>query len=363
MPRIPVAEPCVGEAEARAAARAVRSGWVGRGPEIAAFERAFARAVGAPAAVAVSSGTAALEVAVRALGLSGREVITGAASCNATANALLHAGCRVVFVDHDPDDLQMDVDEVARRITRRTAAIVAVHLYGHPCRIDDLARLARRRGLLLVEDCAQALGARWRGRPVGVLGDAAAYSFYVNKGITTGEGGMVCGSRRLAARSRILRDQGQDRPFHHVAFGGNWRLSNVLAAIGRVQVGRLPAFLRRRRAVARRLALRLAEAPGIVLPTVRPEAAHAWFSFPVLLRRGAAAPVRRRLAALGVETRPLFAPQCTQPYWGRAVGPVRRTFPVAADLHRRGFYVSTSPALSDRDVDRLAAAIRKAAGA
>jgi perosamine synthetase len=357
--RIQVAAPVVGQAEARAAYRAVRSGWVARGPEIPRFERAFARAVGAPAAAAVSSGTAALEAAVRALDLAGAEVITGAASCNSTANALLAAGCRVVLVDHDPADLQMSVEATERAVTRRTRAIVAVHLYGHPSRIDALAAVARRRGLALIEDCAQALGARLRGRPVGTFGDAAVWSLYANKGITTGEGGVVTGPRRTCDRVRLLRNHGQAAPFVHVAYGGNWKMTNVQAAIGLAQLRRLPALVRRRRAVVARLRRRLAGAPAIVLPAVRPDAAHAWFCFPVLLRRGPAAPVRRRLERLGVETRPLFAPQDAQPYWRREVGRPGR-HPVASDLHRRGFYVSTSPALTDRDVDRLAAAIRRA---
>jgi perosamine synthetase len=189
--RFPIARPMVGEDEAAALARAVRAGEISRGKSIPEFESGFAELMGGGEAVSAVNGTAALELAARALDLTGKSVVTGAMSCQATANALISAGCEVRFVDHDAETWQVSLDSIRAAVDSRTKAVVVAHLYGATADLIALAEFCKERNLLLIEDCSQSLGARWQRLPAGSVGDASTFSFYGNKLITTGEGGMV----------------------------------------------------------------------------------------------------------------------------------------------------------------------------
>src|SRR6266849_8650115 len=244
-PRIPVAAPSIGEEEMANVMEAMRSGWISSlGAFIGQFERDFAAVCGVAHGVAVANGTTALHLALVAAGVGpGDEVIIPSLTFVATANVVHYCGATPMFADSDPETWQLDPAKLEARITPRTRAIIPVHLYGHPCDMDAILELSARRGLAVVEDAAEAHGAEYRGRRVGAVGTVGCFSFYGNKIITTGEGGMcVTDDAALAERLRLLRDHGMDpkRPYWHEVVGYNYRMTNLQAAVGVAQVKRLP---------------------------------------------------------------------------------------------------------------------------
>jgi perosamine synthetase len=322
-PMIPVAKPVMDEAEVQAAGRAIRSGWVTQGPEVAAFEKEFAAFVGAPHACAVSSGTTALYLALLAVGVRpGDEVITVSHSFIATANVILYCGARPIFVDVRPDTYNIDPTRIEAVITPRTRAILCVHQIGMPCEMEALAELARRRGLALVEDAACAVGSeilwngRWEmiGRPHG---DIACFSFHPRKLLSTGDGGMITTSNaEWDASLRLWRQHGMNVPdttrhgAKQVIFesypivGYNYRLTDIQAAVGREQLKRLPGVLERRRAMARRYLDALSGVRGLTLPVEPSWARTNWQSFCVRLADDLDQKnVMQRLLDLGIASR------------------------------------------------------------
>jgi len=356
--RFPIARPVVGEDEAAAVARAVRAAEISKGKSILEFETGFSDLIGGGDAVSVVNGTAALELAARALDLPGTAVVTGAMSCQATANALLSAGCEIRFADHDPETWQVSLDSIRAAVNSRTRAVVVAHLYGATANLVELAQFCGEKDLLLIEDCSQSFGARWQGLAAGSFGAASTFSFYGNKLITTGEGGMVwTRSPEVAERARLLRNHGQDRPFHHIAYGLNWKMPNLLAALGVEQLRRVPELITARRERYDRLRNLLGDVQGIILPKIPPELYVAPFCFPVVLVEHDRDRVMCELKTAGIETRPLFAPQCQQPYWSSLVSDTSPDLPVAENLSANGFYLSTSPHLSLADCDSIASVL------
>lgn len=321
---IPVARPWMGEEEAAAARRAILSGWVTQGPEVAAFEQEFARAVGAPHACAVSSCTTALHVALVALGVGpGDEVITVSHSFIATANAVRYCGATPVFVDVDPDTFNIAPSAVEAAISPATKVILCVHQLGMPCDLAAIVELAGRRGLRVVEDAACAAGSEIRGRDgswqrVGrPHGDIACFSFHPRKLLSTGDGGMLTtADRALDARFRLLRQHGMDVPdtVRHASarvvtesypiLGFNYRMTDIQAAIGREQITRLPEIVRRRRLLAARYTEAFRAVPG-VRPPVEPEWARTnWQSYAIRVGTPARQrPVMQALLDQGISTR------------------------------------------------------------
>ncbi|MEO5679235.1 MAG: DegT/DnrJ/EryC1/StrS family aminotransferase, partial [Acidimicrobiales bacterium] len=266
----------VGNEEQEAVRAVLAGGKLAQGPKVAELEASFSLLVAGRECVAVSSGTAALHLALVAHGIgAGDEVIVPSFTFAATANAVCLAGAEPVFADIDPATYCLDPTAVAAAVTSRTAAIMPVHLYGQPADMGALRSVARRHGLLVVEDAAQAHAAADDGRPAGALGDAAAFSFYATKNMTTGEGGMVVTADRQAARRvRLLRNQGMERPYEHEVVGYNLRMTEIAAAMGIVQLGRLPGFTEKRQANARVLDEALAGHPSVIPPARRAGAAH-----------------------------------------------------------------------------------------
>ena len=361
--RFPIARPVVGEEEAAAVARAVRAAEISKGKSILEFETGFSDLIGGGDAVSVVNGTAALELAARALDLPGKAVVTGAMSCQATANALLSAGCEIRFADHDPETWQVSLDSIRAAVNSaavnfQVRAVVVAHLYGATANLVELARFCAEKDLLLIEDCSQSFGARWQGQPAGSFGEASTFSFYGNKLITTGEGGMVwTRSPEVAERARLLRNHGQDRPFHHIAYGLNWKMPNLLAALGVEQLRRVPELIAARRERYDRLRTLLGDVEGIILPKLPPELFAAPFCFPLVLVEHDRDHIMCELETAGIETRPLFAPQCQQPYWSSLVSDASPSLPVAENLSANGFYLSTSPHLSLADCDSIASVL------
>lgn len=279
---IPIAAPQLGEDEIAAAVAVMRSGMLAQGPVTAAFEEEFAAFTGTSHAVAVNSGTAALHAALKALGIGpGDEVIVPSFTFIATATAVSMCGAVPVFADIDPGTFTLDPAHAETLVSERTKAVIGVHLFGQPCNITAIDDLCRDRGLFFVEDCAQAHGARWNGRRVGQFGDAACFSFYPTKNMTTGEGGMVTTSDAdLAARIRRIINHGRQEQYLHTELGYNYRMTDIAAAIGRVQLGRLETMNRRRQENARRYD-KIVRTPGIVLPAQGEECFHVYHQYVV----------------------------------------------------------------------------------
>ncbi len=311
--RIPIARPDVGEAEAEAAARVIRSGWVAQGPEVEAFERELAQAVAAEHAVAVSSGTVALELSLRALGIGrGDDVVTVSHSFVATVNAVLAVGARPVLVDVEEETLGLDPKRLVEALTPRTRAIVCVHQLGIPCDLERIVEIGDAHGVPVVEDAACALGSEilWRGtrrrigRPFGVV---ACFSFHPRKIITTGEGGMITASQSaLAERLRLLRQHGSSAGVCQEP-GFNARMTDIQAAIGRSQLARLDLALERRRALAERLSQALSQNRVLAPPSPeRPGHRWNWQSYPARVRPGVStsSAVCGFLAEKGIDARP-----------------------------------------------------------
>ncbi len=278
---IPLHHPLIGDEERQAVNRVFASGQLSAGAEVAAFEEEFADFAGVPEAVAVCNGTQALWLGLWAAGIGpGDEVVVPSFTFAATASTVVHAGATPVFADIDPRTYCLSAEAVRARIGPRTAAVVAVHLFGHPAPIDELAELCRQNGLLLVEDAAQAHGARWRGKHVGGFGGFGTFSFYPTKNMTTGEGGMITTSdSEMAHKTRSLRNHGLDAPHHHRWPGTNARMTDIAAAIGRAQLVRLPERVERRRANAAWLTSSLS---GLVsTPWAHPEATHSYSLYTV----------------------------------------------------------------------------------
>ncbi len=341
----------------------LRTNWISSaGPFVGRFEAAFAEAVGCQHAVACSSGATALELSFAAAGLGpGDEVIVPAFTMVATANAVVHVGATPVFVDSDPSTWNLDLGALRAAIGPRTRAICPVHTYGQPVDMDELGSIAAANRLTVVEDAAQAHGAECRGRPVGSLAQAAAFSFYGNKILTTGEGGMVTtNDLELAATARELRDHGfsPERHFWHRLRAHNYRMSNLQAAIGLAQVERLDELLAARRRNAARYLEGLADVPGLEMPPDLPglESTHWMFGILVGPEFGVTRDeLRYHLAARGVETRTFFVPLHIQPaYISDHAG---RRYPVAERLGRSGLYLPSGPTLTERDVERVVDAV------
>ena len=365
---IPVNEPVVGTLEKKLLAECIESGWISsEGPFVARFEREMAARVGRKYGIAVCNGSAALEVAVAALELGpGDEVILPTMTIISCAAAVVRAGARPVLVDCDRHSWNLNVDQIEAHITPRTKAVLPVHIYGLPVDMDPVLKMAAKHGLKVIEDAAEAIGQTCRRRPCGSFGDISILSFYPNKHVTTGEGGMVLtDDSALAERCRSLRNlcfQPAKR-FVHRELGWNFRMSNLQAAVGVAQLAKLDDAVRAEQAMGQRYTRNLADLEGLQLPLPKTACAeNIYWVFGVVLDETIpfdADAAMRMLRAEGIGTRPFFWPMHEQPVFlekGLFAG-VR--FPEAERLARRGFYLPSGLALTPEQIDRVSAAVRK----
>lgn len=355
-PHIPIARPVISDEEKRRVVEVLESGMLAAGRQVRAFERAFATYVGVRAGVATSSGTTALQVALEALGIGqGHAVVTTPFTFVATSNAILHAGARPVFADVDARTFNLDpaaVEEAVR--SEPVRAILCVHLYGLPCDLHTLSEIAARHELLLIEDCAQAHGARDRGRSVGSVGDAGIFSFYASKNMTTGEGGMiVTDDEGMAHRMRLLVNVGQDgsRDYVYETIGYNYRMTDIAGALGLVQLQRLDEHNAIRRRHASRFTEAFARLDWLLPPGVPPGKLHGYNQYTVRILDDRERFVRH-LADHGIGYR-IYYPQLVpdSPAY-RRLGFGGR-YPVAETLAAQVVSLPVHPALSDEDVDRI----------
>jgi len=364
---IPVCVPLLGGKELEYVTDCVRTNWISsKGRYVDEFEKGFARYCGVSEGVATTNGTAALHLALAGLGVGkGDEVIIPAFTMMSTAFAVLYCGATPVLVDAEPDTWNMDATALEAKVTDRTKVILPVHIYGHPCDMDPILGVARDHDLRVVEDAAEAHGALYRGKKTGGLGDCGCFSFYANKIITTGEGGMVVTSDPgLADRLRSLKDLAfrKDRRFLHTDVGFNYRMTNIEAAIGLAQLDRIDEFVEMRRAHAALYTRLLRGVRGIRFPIERPWARNVYWMYSILLtgefgmsREGLMQALERR----GIETRTFFMPVHEQPVCqGLGLFSGER-YPVAEDIGRRGLYLPSGSGLTNGEIGEVCTAIRE----
>lgn len=380
MKRIGVGGLHLGPLEKSYLRRVIESDRLSYGPMTRRFEGAFARAHGRRFGVFCNSGTSALQLALAALKerygwRDGDEILVPAITFIATANAVLHSRMKPVFVDVDPRTYNIDPDLLERSLTRRTRAVIPVHLLGLPCDMDPIMAFSRRHGLRVIEDCCETPFARVRGRPVGSFGDAACFSTYAAHYIVTGVGGLALTSRAdLHLLMRSLLNHGRDtaylsiddgcsrrvieRRFRFVRLGFSFRLTELEAAMGLGQMRQRARIIRTRKANAARLTRGLEPVRGrIQLPFIPDDREHMFMMYPIVLRREHKRGLIQHLESRGIETRDLF-PLVSQPVYRKLCGDIEDDFPVARRLNRSAFYVGCHQGLSFADMDRVAKTVR-----
>jgi perosamine synthetase len=364
---IPLSRPYLDTREEELVLEVLRSGRLSLGPAIERFEELFAERVGAPYAAAVTSGTAGLHLLAHLAGLGpGEDVITSPISFVATANCFIFEGAEPVFADVDPRTLNLDPAAVEAAVTDRTRAIVAVDMFGYPCELDELRAIAARHGLMLIDDSCEALGARYKGAPVGSHGVSSVFGFYPNKQITTGEGGVVTThSEEEWQLLKSLRNQGrsyESRWFHHVRLGFNYRFTDLQAAVGIAQLEKLDRILELRSVAAARYRELIAEVDGVEPPrTDDADHVRSWFVYVVKLARGIDRDaVMERLAADGIEAGHYVPCVHLQPYMRERYGFREGMCPVAEDAASRTLALPFFTSIEREEQERVSAALAAA---
>lgn len=360
MKQIPVCAPVLGTKELKKVADCIKTSWISsRGKYISEFEKLFAKFCQTKYGIATTSGTSALHLALATLGISkGDEVIVPTFTMAATIFAVLYTGAKPVLVDCKPDTFNIDPKRIEEKITKKTKAILIAHLYGHPCSMDMICSIARKHNLYLIEDAAEAHGAEFEGRRVGSFGDISAFSFYANKIITTGEGGMVVTkNKKFAERAAILKDMAfsPKRRFLHLYTGFNYRMTNIQAAIGIAQLERIDDFIKMRRYNALLYNKLLKSVRGIVTPIETKQVKNVYWMYAVLIEQEfgiSRDKFKKYLKLKGVETRDFFIPLHRQPFLRKLGFKFKdKEFPVADDISKKGLYLPSGSGLSPRDIN------------
>ncbi len=372
---LPFALPSITDAEIDAVVATLRSGWLTTGPQTKQFERAFAAYVGVPHAVALNSCTAALHLALDAVGVGpGDEVILPVTTFTATAEVVRYRDATPVFVDIDPDTFNIDPSKVEGAVTERTRAIIPVHIGGRPVEMDPLLDIARAHGFVVIEDAAHALPARYKGRMAGTLGDLAAFSFYATKTITTGEGGMLTtANAEYAARATLMSLHGISKDaWKRYTAEGSWyyeveeagykyNMTDLASSLGLVQLGRCDELWMARKAIADAYNTAFADLDSVQIPDVAPHIAHSWHLYILKLDPSALdinrAEVIRALHGRNIGTSVHYIPLHLQPYWRRLGGHAPEDFPVALNTYERVFSLPIYPSMTAQDVADVCTAV------
>lgn len=362
--RLPVMEPALKGREVEYVLDCLRSNWISsQGKYVEQFENNFRSYITSDYALSVSNGTTALHLAMAALGIGdGDEVVVPDLTFISPASMALLCGAKPIFADVERSTWTIDPLAIEAQITPRTKAIVVVHLYGHPCDMDPIMEIARRHSLYVIEDCAESLGSRYKGRKVGTIGDIGTFSFFANKVITTGEGGMVITNNpEIHHKMRLLRDHGMssEKRYWHIVSGFNYRLTNLQAAIGLAQLERIDELLSYREEIVGRYSAQLKEIDGIVLPPQKEWAYNIYWLYSILVDKEVTGIDRDtlmgHLAEHGIDTRPLFYPLHQQPPFSYESG---KSFPNTDWLSNSGLSLPTSNNIRLEDVDKVCSVIR-----
>ncbi len=367
--KIPVAAPKIGDKELQYVTECVKSSWISSlGWYVEEFEKRFSSYCGAKYGVATSSGTTALHLALASLGIErSDEVVIPSLTMIATANAVTYTGAKIALVDSEEECWNIDANKIEEEITEKTKAIIPVHTYGHPADMDPILEVAEKHGLFVVEDAAEAHGAEYKGRKAGGIGDVGCFSFYANKIITTGEGGMlVTDDEDLAERAKALRAHAfsEDKHFWHRAIGFNYRMSSLQAAVGVAQLEKIEEFVERRRKNAMLYNSYLEEIDGVVIPPEANWAKNVYWMYSILIKDEFGMGRDELMKVLekdGIETRTFFYPVNIQPiYKDRFPG---QRFPVAEALSKTGMNLPSGTTLNEGEIEyvsrRIASASRK----
>ena len=368
---IPVNTPVLDGNERKYLAECIDTGWISsEGPFVDRFEKLFAEKVGRKHGIAVTNGTAAIDAVVEAVEImAGDEVIVPTFTIISCVNQIVRAGAVPVLVDCDPITFNMNVSQIEDKITSRTKAIMVVHIYGLPVDMEPVLVVAKKYGLKVIEDSSEVLGLTYFGKPCGSFGEISTFSFYPNKHITTGEGGMIAtDDDQLAEKCRSLRNLcfQPKRRFVHERLGWNLRMTNLQAAVGVAQLERLDEFVERKRKIGRRYNELLAGLPGVQLPLAKTDAAeNIYWVYSLLLNESkeiSAEKVIRQLDAKGIGCRPFFYPLNQQPVLRRLGLFHGETYPVAEKLYQRGFYIPSGLALTEENIDSVSKAVWEVLG-
>jgi len=364
---IRVSEPDIGKEELNNVIEAVKSGFISgtHGKFLREFESEFAKYCGVKYGVTTSSGTTALHLAMESIDLKkGDEVIIPACTNIATALAVVYAGAKPIVVDIETDTWNMSVNKVKDSITSRTKAILPVHIYGHPVDMEEIIDIAEKQNIWIVEDCAEAHGAEYKNKKVGGLGDIGCFSFYANKIITTGEGGMiVTDNKKVAELSANLKDLAFDkkRRFRHERLGFNYRMTNVQAAIGLAQLKKIDSIVAKKRKMAEAYNNLLKDIEGITLPVEKPWAKNVYWMYSILIKKSFGInreTLRNKLSDKGIETRIMFIPMHQQPAL-RNIGYYKSDkHPVSERIGREGLYLPSGTTLEDKEIQFVCEAIK-----
>ena len=365
---IPVHVPEFGEIEISAVLAALHRGEISGsfGIAIPEFEEKFAKYCGCKYGVAVTSGTTALHLAVQALGIgAGDEVLVSASTNIATALAAYHNGAVTVPVDSEPQTWNMNPDLLEALITPKTKAIIPVHLFGHPCDMDKIMAIARKHGLAVIEDCAESHGATMNGKVTGSFGDMGCFSFYANKIITTGEGGMiVTNDEILAEKLRLLRNLAFGQPrFYHQLPGHNFRMTGYQAAFGIAQLSRIDEILDQKRSIAKKYNNALRSIPGVQLPIELENCKNVYWMYAITINSEFGMTrdkLIKHLSADGIDTRTFFCPMNQQPFLREQLGYRDVLCPVADEIWGSGLYLPSSNNLSDDQISFVSSSIESA---
>ncbi|MAG61020.1 aminotransferase DegT [archaeon] len=359
---IPVNTPLLSGNEKKYINECIDTGWISsEGPFVERFEADLSRIVNRKYGVAVSSGTAALDIAVEALGIGkGDEVILPTFTIISCIHQIIRSGATPVFVDSEPITWNMDISQIEDKITKRTKAIMVVHIYGLPVDIDPVLKLARKYKLKIIEDAAEMIGQTYKGKPCGSYGDVSIFSFYPNKHITTGEGGMVVtNNNELAKKCQSLRNlcfQKKQR-FVHKELGWNYRMTNLQAALGLAQLEQLDKFVEKKRKMGKFYTDSLKEMKQIQVPLEETSyAKNIYWVFGIVLKNNAknnAKKIMGQLQELGIGTRPFFYPLHLQPYFKNKFAFYRDSYPVSENMSQMGFYLPSGLNLSSLQIENI----------
>jgi len=355
--RIPIANVDIGEEEADAVAQVILSRRIREGLTVERFEEAFAQYVGVRHAIAVSSGTSALICAMLALDIKpGDEVIIPSLSCSPPANVALGLRAKPIFADIEPKTYNIDPEDVKRKITDKTKAIIPIHYGGHPANLDEISELCVSRDIILLNDAAEALGARYKGRKIGTFGLVSVFSFSPNKTITTGEGGMITtNDDELAEKVRMITDYGQDRKFHCIVLGYNFKMTEMQAAIGIIQLKKINRILKLKRRNAEYMTKLLSDINGIIPPLEETYCKHAYMLYTIRVVKDFGLDRDELMKALGengIQSRVYFPSLHLQPLYTRTFGRVK--LPVTEKISKEILSLPSSPTLELSDVEKIA---------
>ena len=358
--RIPVAEPEIGEEELQNVIETVKSGWVSsKGPFIEEFERSFSNYIGIKQGVATSNGTAALHLALVALGIGrGDKVLVPSLSFIAVANAVKYTGAEPIFLDSHPKYWCTDPSKIEEKVDGQTKAFIIVHLYGHPCDMDEIMRIAEDHRLHIIEDCAEAHGAEYKNRKVGSFGIVNCFSYYGNKIITTGEGGMcLTNNEELADKMRILRDHGMNpnKKYWHNIIGFNYRMTNLQAALGVAQLNKIDLLITKKRQIASTYKKLLQDLAAVTPAPEMPWAKNVYWLYPILIKSVLRDKIIEDLERQGIETRPFFYPIHILPPYKRNL-----MLPVAEELSATGLNLPSGPRLSEDQIEEVVKSLSEA---